>query len=58
LLYEYEVKARRDEIAKIDAARTEGLITVARNMLERNMTMTDIAEITGLSFDEIKKIAH
>ena len=74
MLHEYEVKARRDEHARLDDAiekglerglergRTEGRketsVEIARNMLERNMAVNDIADITGLSCDEIKKLAH
>ena len=82
LLYEYEVRARRDELSKLYDAREEGLakgraeglekgmakgmakgraegiIAVARNMLRRNRPIDEIAEDTGLSFDEIKKIKH
>jgi len=74
MLHEYEVKARRDELARLDDAiekglerglergRTEGRketsVEIARNMLERNMAVNDIADITGLSYDEINKLAH
>jgi len=74
LLHEYEVRAWRDEMARLDDAREEGIakgiakgleegekaksLAVARNLVKRNMAVTDIAEITGLSFDEIKNLAH
>ncbi|MDR0311388.1 MAG: Rpn family recombination-promoting nuclease/putative transposase [Acidobacteriota bacterium] len=58
LLYEYEIKARRDEIAKIDAAVTGERITIARNALDMKMPLKDISKLTGFSFDEIKKLAH
>ena len=74
LIHEYEVKARRDERARLNDAitkgraegitegraegRAEGVIAVARNMLKRNRTIAEIAEDTGLSFNEIEKLAH
>jgi predicted transposase/invertase (TIGR01784 family) len=66
----HDLISQLDERARLDDARTDGLekglekgkteerIAIARNMLERNMAVTDIAGITGLSFDEIKKITH
>ena len=70
MLHEAEVKARRDERAKLEYAtekgrsegmekvRTEERIAIARNMLKRNRPIAEIAEDTGLSFEEIKKLAH
>jgi predicted transposase/invertase (TIGR01784 family) len=58
MLHEYEVRAWRDEIARLDYATEKGLIAVARNLLKRNRPIAEIAEDTGLSFDEIKKLAH
>jgi predicted transposase/invertase (TIGR01784 family) len=66
MLYEAEMKARDYELVRLHAARTEGKtegrtgerIAIARNMLERNIAVADISDITGLSFDEIKKLAH
>ena len=78
LLHEYEVKAWRDEQAKLDygieqgikqgrtegrtegriEGRTEGLITVARNLLKMELPLTKIVDATGLSLDEIKKLAN
>jgi predicted transposase/invertase (TIGR01784 family) len=58
MIHEYEVRSRRYELDRLDNAITEKLIAVTRNMLERNMAIADIADITGLSVDEIKKLAH
>ena len=66
LLHEYEVKARRDEIARLDDAREEGIetgrteerIALVRNLLGMKMPFTKIAAATGFSHDEIKKLAH
>jgi predicted transposase/invertase (TIGR01784 family) len=62
LLHEYEVKARDYERARLDDAmergRNEERIAFARNMLKRNRPIDEIAEDTGLSHDEIKKLSH
>ena len=66
LLHEYEVRAWRDEMARLDDAREEGIaegekaksLAIARNMLKRNRPIEEIVEDTGLSFDEIKNLAH
>jgi len=51
-----------DELTKLDDAIEKGIekgrIEVARNMFKRNRPIDEIAEDTGLSFDEIKKLAH
>jgi len=74
LLHEYEVRAWRDEMARLDDARVEGLekgrsegrtegekaaaLAIARNMLELELPMNTIIKATGLSLDEIKNHAH
>ena len=73
MLHEYEVKARDYELARLHDAREEGktegrtegeqakAFAIARNMLQKNMSVADIVDITGLSIDEIdeiKKLAH
>jgi predicted transposase/invertase (TIGR01784 family) len=73
LIHEYEARARDYELVKLHYARTEGLekgrtegrteerIAIARNLLQKNMAVADIADITGFShaeIDEIKKLAH
>jgi predicted transposase/invertase (TIGR01784 family) len=54
-------KALRDEASRIWHARkegkAEGKAEVARSMLQRQMPVDVIAELTGLSLDEIKKYA-
>jgi len=56
LLHEYEVRAWRDEMARLDDAVTGERIAIARNMLKRNRPIAEIAEDTGLTFDEIEKL--
>ena len=62
MLHEAELKAWRDEQARLSDAlekgRTEERVTFARNLLKRNRPIAEIAEDTGLSFNEIKKLAH
>jgi predicted transposase/invertase (TIGR01784 family) len=66
LMHEYELIAELDERARIKYAtetgkaegKTEERSAIARNMLGRNMVVADIAEITGLSVDEINKLTH
>ncbi|MDR0311761.1 MAG: Rpn family recombination-promoting nuclease/putative transposase, partial [Acidobacteriota bacterium] len=66
MLYEAEMKARDYELVRLHAARTEGrtegekasVLTIARNMLELELPAETIIKATGLSFDEIKKLAH
>jgi predicted transposase/invertase (TIGR01784 family) len=54
-------KALRDEISKLDWARTEGeqekAIQVAKKLLHKgNMSIAEISEITGLPESEIEKL--
>jgi len=42
----------------IEKGRIEERIALARNLLRRSRPIGEIAEDTGLSFDEIKKIKH
>ena len=66
LLHEYEVKAQRDERARLKYAIEKGIaegektaaVAFARKMLSRNRPLSEIAEDTGLSLDEIKELAH
>ena len=58
LIHEYEVMAQRDERARTNDAVATKTLAIARNMLKRNMAVNDIADITGLSLDEIEKLTH
>jgi predicted transposase/invertase (TIGR01784 family) len=61
LLYESREKARRDELARLHGARTEGEAVglakgkreMAKQMLARGMDIGVVSELTGLSEDEI-----
>ena len=68
-LAEYEEMARRDEADRQKGAYSKGLqegryegrqeekLEVARNALRRNMSPADIADLTGLSIEEVKRLA-
>ena len=62
LMHEYELIAELDERARLDDARAEGekasALAIARNAMEMNIPLENISMLTGLSFDEIKKLAH
>jgi predicted transposase/invertase (TIGR01784 family) len=56
LLYEEREKARRDESARMRGAFERGINTVAKNLLQKKMPMDEIAEVTGLSREEIERL--
>ena len=58
MIHEDELKAWRDEQAKLSDAITVERIAIARNMLKMKMTSAKIAEATGLSLDEIRKLTR
>ena len=63
-LYELRLKAIRDEMnirysGYIDGkaeGKAEGKTEIARNLLKKKMSIQDIAEVTGLSIEEIEKL--
>ncbi|WP_353274502.1 Rpn family recombination-promoting nuclease/putative transposase [Wolbachia endosymbiont (group A) of Ennomos erosarius] len=60
IAYEQEIKRIRDERAvleqKLDDAKKEGKIEVAKIMLANNVDVTTIVKFTGLSMSEIKEL--
>lgn len=59
-LYELRLKAIRDEMnirysGYIDG-KAERNIEIAKNLLKKQMPIQDIAEVTGLSIEEIEKL--
>ena len=56
-LAEYEEMARRDEADRQKGAFKDGLRAVGRNMLRKNMSHADISELTGLSLEDVQRIA-
>jgi predicted transposase/invertase (TIGR01784 family) len=61
LLAEYEEMARRDEADRQKGAyskgRQEEKLEVARNLLQEKTPMNTISKVTGLSLDEVKRLA-
>jgi predicted transposase/invertase (TIGR01784 family) len=61
LLAEYEEMARRDEADRQKGAyakgRQEGKQEVAGNLLRKKISVADVADVTGLSMDEVKRLA-
>ncbi len=69
-LSELREKAIWDEVSRLNGARAEGLqqglqqgmlqkqVSIARRMLSKGMEPTDIAEMTGLSLDEVRKLPN
>ena len=57
---EAELRARADWNAELDLARSEGAeasqIEIAKKLLKKKFNIKDIAEITGLTEDEIEKL--
>ncbi|KDB19749.1 Rpn family recombination-promoting nuclease/putative transposase [Wolbachia endosymbiont of Glossina morsitans morsitans] len=62
IAYEREIKRIRDERAvleqKLDDAKKEGKIEVAKTMLANNVDVTTIVKFTGLSMSEIKELQN
>ena len=53
---EAEAKVEEAE-AKVETAKASSKIEIAKKMLVKNYLISDISEITGLSIDEIEKLA-
>ena len=51
-----EAKVEQAE-AKVEQAKAESKIEIARKMLSKNLLVSDISDITGLSIEEIEKLA-
>ena len=51
-------RARSNEASALGNARREGIRDVARNALQRNMPIEDIADITGLTHEEIEELQN
>ncbi len=64
--YEMRQKALHDEASMLEGARTEGRtegefagkLKVAQNMLAKGMDITTIAELTGLSAEQLDKLSR
>lgn len=53
-LYNLEIKYKKEGLEK---GLKKGLISTAKKMLQRKMKISEIEEITGLSKEEIEKLA-
>ena len=56
LLYEEREKARRDEVSRMNGARKEETLKIARRALKLNMSIEDIIALTDLDRGEIEKL--
>jgi predicted transposase/invertase (TIGR01784 family) len=54
MLYESREKLRRDEASRMKGAVKDTKTEIARNALKKNMAIDDIADITGLTIEEIE----
>lgn len=61
-LAELREKAIWDEVSRMNGARAEGIqqgkTDIARRMLAQGYSVEDIADITGLSLEEIRKLQN
>lgn len=65
-LYEIRQKALHDEASMLEGARAEGeslgsfkgKLEVAKNMLTKGMDMATIAELTGLSTEQLETLSR
>nr|WP_274528418.1 hypothetical protein [Paenibacillus piscarius] len=59
-IYEMRQKVLHDEASMLEGARAEGesvgLTKVALNMINKGMDFTTIAELTGLSIEQLSKL--
>ena len=56
MLYEEREKARRDIASMVGGAKREAFFDVARKMLEKEIPLDTIIEITGLTHAEVKSL--
>ena len=54
LLHEYEVKAWRDEQARLDYGIEKGKLEIARAMFAEGDSLEKIARVTGISQETLK----
>ena len=56
MIYEEREKARRDELARMNGARQEAALDIAKNALKMNMKAEDIANLTKLAIERIEQL--
>jgi predicted transposase/invertase (TIGR01784 family) len=50
------VKARHDEAQALYSAERRAKLDIAKNALQMNIPISDIARLTGLSYEEIEQL--
>jgi len=55
-LYEARLKEQRDNYAREQGAKKEGILLVARNALSMGLSADDIIKLTGLTREEIESL--
>jgi len=53
-LYEARLKEQRDNYAREKGAATQMQLSIAQNALGKGMSITDVAEITGMTFTDVE----
>ncbi|MCL1994780.1 MAG: Rpn family recombination-promoting nuclease/putative transposase, partial [Defluviitaleaceae bacterium] len=56
MLYEQREIARRDMVSRTEGAVKDSKLRIARNALRRNMSIEDIVDITGLTYEEVENL--
>ena len=56
MLYEQREIARRDMVSRMDGARREGKIEVARNLLKMGMPLEQVVAVTGLTCEVLETV--
>ena len=56
-LAEAREKARMDLDSLLGDARQDGIYSVAKNLLRKKMSCDDVADATGLSIEDVKRLA-
>jgi len=55
-LYEARLKEQRDSLAREQGAKMEGILLVAKNLIDMNMPIENIVTATGLTHSEIENL--
>ena len=59
-LYEDRERALHDYVSDLEGAREEGsqarAIQIARNLLNQNLNVKDVSDVTGLTIEEVEAI--
>ena len=55
-LYEAREKERRDNLSRERGAAKQRDLTIAKNLLKKQMPIDEIAEVTGLTHEEVESL--